>query len=240
MGLNILYKPTQFMSPFTYLVVGPSSCGKTVHVKEIIKHHNQMIYPAVENRKILWFYAAAQYDLEEELRPLGVEFKEGIPERSDFQTHTTHDGKKIKTLAVIDDSMCGKLTDIVKLVTVWSHHDEIDVIFIMQNVFHKGKDIRTITTNAHYITMFKNPRDKLQIKNLARQMYDRDSKVMEEAYTDATARPHGYLTIDLKQATPEQLRLRTNILPNEPPIAVYVNRKTVKGDVVPLAADWLK
>ena len=48
-----------------------------------------------------------------------------------------------------------------------------------------------------------------------------------DAYTKATEKPHGYLLIDLEQNTPECLRLRSNILPNETTI-VYspkINKK---------------
>ena len=105
----------------------------------------------------------------------------------------------------------------------------------MQNFFHKGKEIRSITLNAQYIILFKNPRDRLQVTHLARQMYDRDSKVMEDAFQDATSKPHGYLLIDLKQATPEHLRLRTNILPGEA-LAVYVNTREYKDNKIEISS----
>ncbi len=38
---------------------------------------------------------------------------------------------------------------------------------------------------------------------------------MQEAFADATSMPYGYLFIDLKQDTPEHMRLRTNIFPGE-------------------------
>ena len=45
------------------------------------------------------------------------------------------------------------------------------------------------------------------MKHLAHQMGER--KVLEEAYADATKKPHGYLLIDLNQATPDLFRLCT-------------------------------
>ena len=59
---------------------------------------------------------------------------------------------------------------------------------------------------------------------LARQMFCGNSRFMVEAYKDATDQPHGYLLIDTKQETPEDLRLRTNIFPGETHF-VYVKRK---------------
>jgi len=57
-------------------------------------------------------------------------------------------------------------------------------------------------TNVNYIVVFKNPRDRAQIRHLAPQVYPDDPKFLEEAYYDATSRPHGYLLLDLKQSIP--------------------------------------
>jgi hypothetical protein len=56
------------------------------------------------------------------------------------------------------------------------------------------------------MVVFKNPRDVSQIMALAHQMYPQRTKYFLEAYTTATARPHGYLVIDMTQETPDILR----------------------------------
>ena len=89
-------------------------------------------------------------------------------------------------------------------------------------MFFQGKESRTISLNANYITVFANPRDKTQITNLSKQMYPGRSKFMREAYEDATKIPYGYLFIDLKPSTPNELRLRARIFPDEGPTVVYV------------------
>ena len=50
---------------------------------------------------------------------------------------------------------------------------------------------------------------------LAHQMYPQSTKDFLEAYTAATAQPHGYMVIDMKQVTPDILRLRSHIFPGE-------------------------
>ena len=99
---------------------------------------------------------------------------------------------------------------LTNLFTKGSHHKNIDVTHIVYNLFEKkkNKQRRTLSLNSHYIVIFKNPRDMSQISYLARQMYPGNSKYMEEAYKDATTAPHGYLLLDLKQSTPDNLRLR--------------------------------
>jgi hypothetical protein len=69
------------------------------------------------------------------------------------------------------------------------------------------------------MVVFKNPRDVSQIMALAHQMYPQRTKYFLEAYIAATAQPHGYLVIDMKQETPDILRLRSHIFPGEKQIA---------------------
>ena len=52
------------------------------------------------------------------------------------------------------------------------------------------------------MVVFKNQRDVSQIMALAHHMYPKRTKYFLEAYTAATAQPHGYLVIDMKQETP--------------------------------------
>ena len=89
--------------------------------------------------------------------------------------------------------------------------------------------MRTISLNASYIILFKNPRDINQISHLARQMFPpKQSNFLQQAFRDATAIPHGYLFIDLKQETNELLRVRTGIFPEEKTY-IYMPRQNVSS-----------
>ena len=104
---------------------------------------------------------------------------------------------------------------VASLFTKKSHHKNISVMYIVQNLCHRGKHHRTISHNAHYMVLFKNLTDVSQIIALAHQMYPRRTQFFLEAFARATARPHGYMVIDMKQNTPDILRLRTFIFPGE-------------------------
>jgi hypothetical protein len=101
------------------------------------------------------------------------------------------------------------------LFTKFSHHMNIDVIFIVQNIFHHGKEMRTISLNTHYFFLLKNPRDRRQALCLAGQTHPGDTQYFMDAYKDAISIPYGYLVVDLKPDTPDEFRLRTRILPSE-------------------------
>jgi hypothetical protein len=86
--------------------------------------------------------------------------------------------------------------------------------------------MRNISLNAHYIVLFKSPRDKQQISMLPRQINPGKVQEFMRSYEDATSRPHGYLMLDLKPTTDDQQRLKTNILPGE--IAKFVQKQSYR------------
>ena len=110
------------------------------------------------------------------------------------------DGKR--GLVVLDDLMAETDGRVTNLYTKKNHHSDTSVIYIVQNLFTKNKESRTISLNSQYMDVFKNPRDASQFANLARQMYPGRGAFVQEAFADATASPYGYLLIDLKQNTP--------------------------------------
>ena len=104
---------------------------------------------------------------------------------------------------------------VANIFTKISHHRNISILHLTQNLFDKNKYARTISLNAHYLVLFKNPRDAGQFATLTRQMYPSSWKFVIEAYRDATQRPFGYLFVDLIPDQDERCRLRTNIFPGE-------------------------
>jgi hypothetical protein len=63
----------------------------------------------------------------------------------------------------------------------------------------------------------KTPRDKAQIMALASQIYPNKTKFLIEAFNDATKNQFGYIKVDMKQDTPDNLRIQTRITPEELP-----------------------
>ena len=71
--------------------------------------------------------------------------------------------------------------------------------------------------NAQYLFLFKSPRAAQQVTVLARQLYPGGKAVQNfvAAYRHATQRPFSYLLVDLKPDTPDRLKVRANVLPDE-------------------------
>lgn len=212
---------TRWKHPFSAIVAGPSGCGKSNFVKNFLRYARDMC--DTEFERIVWHYAEWQ-PLYSEATATGIEYREGLPEPADY------DGDSKPKLLIIDDLMRESSNGVViDLFTKGCHHKNMSVFLITQNLFHQGRGQRDISLNANYIVFFKNPRDRGQIQHLARQVYPEDSRFLQEAYHDATARPHGYLLLDLKQSTPENCRFRTDIFPMDRHHHVYIPRKDIKG-----------
>lgn len=201
---------------FRLLVAGPSMAGKSVFVAKLINFLKEMT--DVRFSKIIWCLG------EKNAKPSNlkwtnkIKFIEGIP---DFDKLTSKNNKK-HVLIILDDLMNESNNEkVCEIFTRGSHHKLISIILITQNIFYKGKFCRDISLNSNYIAVFKNPRDKSQFSYLARQIYPENPKALQNAYIDATRKPHGYLFLDLTQDTNDLLRFKTNIFPNDKVPIVY-------------------
>ncbi len=197
---------------FTMLVAGPSGSGKSVFVSKLLSNKNIVMTNAPH--RIVWCYSVWQ-NLYSELQQCveNLSFNQGLPNKELIEQGNS--------IIVVDDLMDSDEAAILlsDIFTKYSHHNNITCIFLLQNVFPKFKQARTISLNAHYIVLMKNTRDKAQVKYLAGQVFPGKSKFLVDAYEDATKDPFSYLLLDFKPESPDEIRVRTNIFPGETMLA---------------------
>lgn len=187
--------------PLSMIIAGPSFSGKSTFVTKLINNSAHVCEKKFD--KVIWCFAEANAKPDNIQIP--VEYIIGLP---DIDTITPQKN----TVVVLDDLMHEAANvKISELFTRGSHHRNLSVILITQNLFHKGSHTRDISLNAKYIVVFNNPRDKLQFQYLARQIYPENSKDLLNIFRDITEEPHSYLLIDLTQRTENFLRFRTDI-----------------------------
>lgn len=188
------------VQPFTMMIAGPSGCGKTTFVLDLLNQLNE--YEALN--KIIWCNAVSNAIPRNIYLRNNIEILKNVPESFE----NIEDG----TIIILDDLMTEAYNkNICELFTKGSHHNNLSVILITQNVFHQAKYCRDISLNCKYLAIFKNPRDKSQILALARQIYPENSMELMRVYNEVTSRPHGYLFFDLTQSANDLTRFRTDI-----------------------------
>ena len=191
--------------PFTMIVAGPSGCGKTTLVAELLANVSRVMDRTPTKVIVAFSQMQPLYGTFTEIAPCPVQLLEGLP--PDLRPQPG-------TLLILDDLQGHDTKKVIRdWFTVRSHHYDTSVIYLVQNVFDKNAEHRTVSLNAHYMAIFKNPRDASQVTHLAKQMFPHNVKLIAEAYKAATEQPHSYLFLDLKQTTQDIARLRDGILP---------------------------
>ena len=191
-------------------------------IVELLKHHEDLCTHTL--KKLIWIYGVKQPDLFEAIRkiwfPRQCEFVDGCPEN--LLTHLEQSSDH-GSLCIFDDVMneVSSNSMISKLFMRGRSHLGCSLVLMLQNIFPKGTQSRTISINTQYQVLFRNPRDSLQISILASQLCPCNSKDFLEIYKRATQRPYEYLFCSFTQSCPDEIRYRTNILLNEYSSIVY-------------------
>jgi energy-coupling factor transporter ATP-binding protein EcfA2 len=191
-------------------IVGPSGSGKTYFTCSLLAHPTIFQVPI---RQIYWHSGVPEKELGPTLDQLNklksVHHEIGLPEGWTSKPQQYD-------VIVIDDLFEEVNRDSITfnaLFTKVARHREVTVIFLTQNLFHQGGQHRTRNLNAHYLIIFKNPRDQTVIDYVARQAFPNNRKDLIDAFNDATAnKPHGYLFIDFTQDCRDNSRVMTDVL----------------------------
>ena len=198
-----------FKHPTTIQVSEPTRCGKTRLIRRILEE--QLIQPFAT--RIIWVYSEwlPDFDMIRERYP-GIEFEKGW--RDDIFDSLTPEQRNI---LVLDDQMnfASSSKSVSDLFTNGSHHRNLTVIYLVQNLYNQGKSQRTISLNSDYNVVFRNGRDASQFQTMAYQICPSNGHLLVDAFTDATFKPYGYLVLDHHPSTPEDQTAATNILPGE-------------------------
>ena len=200
-----------FKHPTTIQVSGPTRCIQTWLVRLILK--KQLIQPCAT--RIIWMLSEWQpdYDMISERYP-GIEFeKRWRDEIFDLLSHEQ------RNILVLDDQMSVSswISSVADLFTKGSHHRNLTVIYLVQNVYNQGKSQITIFLNLHYSVVFRNGRDASQFRTMAYKICLNNSKWLIDSVTDATCKTYGYLVLNHYLSTLEHQSVVTNILPKEQP-----------------------
>lgn len=215
-----------FKFPFTMIVAGASGSGKSEFVFRLLDGLLDMVTPSLRRPlRVTWVYGIWQkrYEKNYTSSHCQIIYTSKLPDKVDFD------------VVVLDDLMTNLGDDkrLSDLFTKKSHHEGISVIFIVQNIFHQGKQMRNVSLNCNYLVLTKNRRDIRQVATLGRQLY-KNSAWFEDAYKKAVLdRDYSHLMIDLTPTTEERNRVRSSVTPPEFPIEIFVEDVESRSKNIP-------
>jgi len=150
------------------------------------------------------------------------EWKNECPQKEYIEELAEKHSKSGGLTVIIDDLISQINKDMVDLFQVVSHHSNVNIFFIAQNLFQDDKKYRNMRLNANYIVLFKNPANQKQATTFINQFSPLYSKQLLDVYNKITRRGYSYLLFDLHQDTPDEIRVRTKVFPQEGLLEVYV------------------
>ena len=210
-----------FRMPSSILVAGPSGCGKTHFVKRLLA--NPRAYFRGVPSILPFCYGAKQKVFEEMAMKNAVKFHEGVPTVEDLSKWY---GKTNGGILVLDDLMeeGERNKFVLDLFTKHSHHRNVTVLYLCQDLFPPGKFAKSISRNAHYIVAFKNPCDKTGLRSLLIQAFPTQWEDVMHTFEKVTEKPFGYMMLDLHPHSSDKYRVWASLLKDERPTRVFVRK----------------
>lgn len=204
------YPEFKFQDMFSMLVVGPSQCGKTYFVQQLLTK-KCIEFPEKKPVQIYWFYNQWQerYDEIKQQLKNRIRFTQGLPELS-VDLHEI--SPEHNNILVFDDLMAQAAdSPVLSRLFTQGRHRNASVILLLQNAFPKGKFNTDINRNATYKVLFRSPGDRKQIDITAEQTFAKDRANFMKAYTKETEKPFGYIILDNRTLTSGENQVVANV-----------------------------
>jgi hypothetical protein len=213
-GANLVSE-FSFIHPSLILCCGPTGVGKSETILKLISRNRELITPNIN--RLVFVYSEEQPDLFARIKKAfpSTEFVHGLEklEQLDFD-------RERNTLLIIDDLFFEATNSkfLLDLAVKGCHHKSISLCLISHNLYQQNRNARTLTLQAKYLILFKNPRDLNQIKYLGRQILPSGSshlleRIAEDAFSNFG--PFNSLIISLHPLQDPKICFLTNLFPTK-------------------------
>ena len=200
---------------FKIFVSGPSRCGKTFFISELLE--NIVSFAKDPPETILYIYKIWQTKFDE-MKSVVDGF---IKDNENIVQQIKEIARGQRVFVIFDDLINSKsLVDIATLFTVDGRHMNMSMAFLTQRMFVNNEHFRQISQNCDYFCVFKNPRNSSEIRTLAQQLTP-GSLDLIEIYKEATKNPFSYLLINLTQECDPSLKYLSHIFDENHSLKVY-------------------
>ena len=203
--------PIKFLANHNTIIFGQTGIGKTHFILNVIR--KELIHPFPT--KLYYMYNVEQEFMKtwNTTENHAMTFIKGL----DFAQMDTSE----PSLLVVDDLVLSTDKAVAEMFILGSHHKQISVFFITQNLFPNCPIFRTMSANAHYYVIFQCQRHSAQVHRFARQIYiGNDLKRITNAYKRASEKQRGFIVLSFAPLLPPELTVVTDWF--EPCPSIYL------------------
>ena len=208
----------KFKTPANVMLIGPSLSGKSTMMFIILLQKDSIFDKPVGKVYYCYGIFSRAYHLIKEQLKDDIDFYPGLPLEHQLRTWSTESGD-LPIVVVLDDLMeeISKSVIAQDLVTKLTHHCEMVLFILTQNMYQKGPIFRCLSLNTHYFILMKSKRDQQQLLYFGRQVFPFRKNYLYCSYQMATqSEQYGALRVDLHPATNPQLVLTSQFLSEYP------------------------
>ena len=182
-AMQIGAEDLKLIHPFSLIVSGPTSSGKSTILFQILENLHQNTKPAI--KKVVFIYGTYQEIFKNYPNIFFTDDLDYIEAQCD-----------VPTVIILDDVMSSVKNSqkLEELFTRGVHHRKVSVILTLQNLFYHGSVVKTL---RDYIILTRHIQDVSKLDTFARQLERKGSNYFKESYEDAISKKYGYVFCDL-------------------------------------------
>ena len=199
--------PIKFMANHNCIIYGCTGVGKTHFMLRILKE--KLIEPFPKQITCMFGVRQSFMNTWNKENSPKIEFVEGL----DFSR------VKDDSVLVIDDLLLSNNKEVAEAFIMGSHHRNISVFYLTQNLFPNDPLFRLMSLNSHYFVLFQNPRNQRQVFTLAQQAFA-DLTAFKAAYKRTSLMPRGFILLNFNPLLPKELTIVTDFWSKY--ISVYI------------------
>ena len=197
----------KFKSGTNIIVYGLTGTGKTTFIREVLKRRLVTEFP----EKVFYFYKIRQPFMDTwNHKELEVEFVQGL------ELDKAAEGNCV---VVVDDLLLESQKKTAELFVYGSHHLNITIFYLTQNLYPRDENVRIMTMNAHYMVLFGDQRSVRQVRSLSHQIFvGKERERLTNAFNKSINTNYGFVLLTFVQTFPRQLLVINNFWSNEPSV----------------------
>ena len=216
--LNSKKMVLKFITPSVTQLIGPSLSGKSTIMFEILLKR-EIVFDR-KMGKIYYCFGALSSSYEKVKAAIGddITFISGLPTEEQVKKWSSNSTTG-PIILILDDLMeeISRSIPCQHLVTRLTHHCQLSLFILSQNLFQKGGIYRCLSLNTHYFIFMRTHRDHAQLLYFGRQVFPLKPSLLYNAYIKATEGvQYGHLRVDLHPESQPLLALTSDFLSEYP------------------------